>query len=339
MSETIRANGLMSSETMSVYLNLLGSSLPKNVFIQVDETHNTPSRRSKHAQRNMLKHSVGDVFLVFNRGIWNLINESLSGHHWVFAIITKAGKVIYGDPLKREAPENLLEYVQEYFKESIGRDVTESDIINVSNNPNFPSQSDGVSCGFTVILIFMLAGCVENECRILNGILTSTPSLSNLELIKNPASHIIHIKKVLSVYSITGKIILPYIISVQGIRNNFESSPKFIISDLSMELDQPMIRQSSRASSSGGSQSKPKVTDNLSCSYFKSRKMQKMPPRSSQRKRKVSTNQEIPDNQKSSSKFIPVVNSHESVMKSCSGLQNRGTVTPDIYIYLEHIAI
>ena len=67
----------LNIDTLTTLINILQISLPQHIFLWI-LNQNTPQRREEHAKKVIKTDSKGNLYILLNRGISNLINENPS---------------------------------------------------------------------------------------------------------------------------------------------------------------------------------------------------------------------------------------------------------------------
>ena len=121
-----------------------------------------------------------------------MVNFEEKNGHWTYVAILNDKEIIYGDPLgSRSIPKNLVEVLNPIFSARYGRDImrnkseTMVNLRNLSNNINFPLQTDGTICGLISAML-----CICSFSRDLyREIMFGKNENCSLEFIKNPSKY------------------------------------------------------------------------------------------------------------------------------------------------------
>ena len=115
-----------------------------------------------------------------------MVNLTEKNGHWVYSCIQDEGTIVYGDPLgSHGVPSNLLKVLTPIYRAKYGKDIvtTNIQIINCSNNVNFPIQTCSTICG---LISAMLCICSFSD-DLYKEIMFSKTENVQLKFIKRPS--------------------------------------------------------------------------------------------------------------------------------------------------------
>ena len=205
LQKMLDSKGYLTSEAAGYFCRLLQEQYPESKFIHLNQCLSKSEARVLHATEINIKKSI-NVHFIFNRSQKRVFDDSELvnlGHHWAVATIMSSGKVIFGDGLYRNIPDNLKEILNDYYKVKFETNIVK--IENLSVRKNFPNQADGHLCGFIAIMNLTI---IENE-NVLE-LFRSSKCIPKLETKKfvmfSPSTYGIYLRQILMVAYSEGSI-------------------------------------------------------------------------------------------------------------------------------------
>ena len=133
-------------------------------------------------------HSAEVIHVIVNINLSKRrVNLTEKNGHWAYCAIPNDRDIIYGDPLGKSPPTNLMEVLNPVYRAKYRKDIVKNrvKINNISKNANFPLQTCSTICGLVSAMI-----CISSfSSDFYQEIIFGKKENKQLEFVKNPSTY------------------------------------------------------------------------------------------------------------------------------------------------------